>query len=396
MKNRARIAILLAGCFLVAGLLLASYNPDGTVAAWTRSALIKEMIDHEVGHYTTILDEEGNLVTKTSRSVYAGDEVITRHGKHFKVFRVDNDVAQAKLLGMDRDLLAYNEYFRNYELPAVTGAPQQDQQRRVAVYHSHGMESYVPTEGSAFQTNGGIIQVGAAFADRLRNNQVTAVHNQTTHGPHDAQAYVRSRKTAVQLLQENPIALFDVHRDGVPDAEFYRQEAPQQGTSQIRLVIGRQNPKRDANMDLARRLMSYANQQNPGLVKEIFMARGNYNQDLISTALLFEVGTHTVTRQEAENGIALLADAVPVVLGIGAGAGAADQVRPAAGAAGWRTVLIIAVVTLIGAAAFVIVSAGGLPQAKEKVREFFTKEFNLFGQKVRVDGSRRRNDEDNQ
>ncbi|MDA8096213.1 MAG: stage II sporulation protein P [Clostridia bacterium] len=393
MRDKARIAVLLAGCFLVAGLLLASYNPDGTLAAWTRSALGRECVDHEVGHYVTILDEDGNLVTKTSRSVYAGDEVITRHGKHFKVTRVDNDVAQAKLLGIDRDLLAYNEYFRNYELPAATGA--QGQQGRVAVYHSHGMESYVPTDGSAFQPNGGIIQVGAAFADRLRNNQVTAIHNQTPHGPHDAQAYVRSRKTAVQLLRENPIALFDVHRDGVPDPEFYREEAPKQGTSQLRLVIGRQNPKRDANMDLARRLMSYANQQNPGLVKEIFMARGNYNQDLISTALLVEAGTHTVTRQEAEGGIALLADAVPVVLGIGAGAGAADQVRPAAGAAGWRTVFIIAAVTIIGVAAFVIVSAGGVPQARDKVREFFAKEFNFFGQKVRVDeGTRRRTDED--
>lgn len=393
MKAKSRIAFLLGGCILVTGLLLAGSNPDGHLAAWSKANLTREAIDHEVGRYVTILDEDGSLVTKAGRAVYPGDEVITRHGRHFRVKTVDNDVAQAELLGIDRDLMAYNEFYSSLELPAATGSEQQP--GRVAVYHSHGTESYVPTEGTAFQEpHGGILQVGATFVEGLRSQQVDVSHNQASHSPHDAQAYVRSRQTAVQLMRENPTALFDVHRDGVPDPDFYREEAPKEGTAQLRLVIGRQNPRQEANLDFARRLMSYANQQNPGLVKEIFLARGNYNQDLMPTALLIEAGTHTVTRQEAEAGIALLADAVPVVLGIGTGAPGADQVRPEAGAAGWRNLLIILAVTILGAAAFLVVSAGGLPQAQEKLRDFFTKEFNLFGEKVRV-GNRNRPDPNN-
>lgn len=392
MNAKSRIAVLLGGCILVAGLLLAGSNPDGQLAAWSKANLTREPIDHEVGHYVTVLDEDGNLVTKAARSVYPGDEVITRHGHHYRVQSVDEDVAQAKLLGIDKDLMAYNEFFSGLELPAATGS--QEAPGRVGVYHSHGTESYVPTEGAAFrEPNGGILQVGTAFVENLRRQQVEVNHNQASHSPHDAQAYVRSRQTAVQLMKENPTALFDVHRDGVPDPDFYRDEAPKEGTSQLRLVIGRQNPRQEANLDFARRLMSYANQQNPGLVKEIFLARGNYNQDLMPTALLIEAGTHTVTREEAEAGISLLADAVPVVLGIGTGAPGAAQ--PEADAAGWRNLLTILAVTIFGAAAFLIVSAGGLPQARDKLREFFTKEFNLFGEKVRVGDRRKRPDPGN-
>lgn len=382
MRVKSRVALLLSIGVLVAALVAAGFAPESLTAAWSKARPALQADDLEVGYYVTILDEDGQTVTKTGRAVYPGDEVILGTGSHYRVTSVDDDVAQAELLGVDQDLVAYRGLFASMELPAFTGSDQQP--GRVAVYHSHGTECYVPTEGEAFRDPGGILEVGAAFADGLRHNHVQVHHDRTSHSPHDAQAYARSRQTAMQLLKESPTAIFDIHRDGVPDPDFYRVEAPEEGTTQLRIVVGRQNPGQEANLDFARRLMSFANEQHPGLVKEIFMANGNYNQDLMPTALLVEAGTYTQTRPEAEGGIELLADAVPVVLGIGAGAPGADQVRPEAGATGWNTMFVILAVTILGAAAFLVVAAGGFPQAADKLREFFSKEFGLFRDKVRL------------
>lgn len=382
MKVKTGIALLAGGCIMVAAILLAGAAPADPLSAGGAAGPTREAGELEIGRYVTVRDEDGHTVTKTGRAVFPGDEVITAQGQHYRVDKVEADVARAKLLGTDRKLTAYQGFFADLELPAVTGAEQEP--GRVGIYHSHGTECYVPTEGEAFRDPGGILEVGAVFADGLQRQRVRVHHDRTSHSPHDAQAYARSRQTAMQLLKESPTAIFDVHRDGVPDPDFYLEEAPERGTSQLRLVVGRQNPGQEANLDFARRLMSFANQQHPGLVKEIFMANGAYNQDLMPTALLIEAGTHTISREEAQGGIMLLADAVPVVLGIGTGAPGAEQVRPEAGATGWRTMGIILAVTLLGAATFLVVAAGGLPQARDKLRDFFTKEFGLFRDKVRL------------
>jgi stage II sporulation protein P len=57
-------------------------------------------------------------------------------------------------------------------------------------------------------------------------------------------------------------------------------------------------------------LKRLSDQVHPNLVKGIFMARGNYNQDLTPFNLLLEVGAHTNSREAAKDGIALFADAV--------------------------------------------------------------------------------------
>jgi stage II sporulation protein P len=268
--------------------------------------------------------------------------------------------------------LAWKEYYGRYgdELAVpVEGRRGID----VAIFHSHTMESYVPNAGKAFEERGEIIDVGRAFAAALRRQGLSVFHDTTSHNPHDAQAYERSRRTVVQLMEKrNPSILIDLHRDGIPDPDFYRRQIGGEVVSQLRLVVGRQNPKQDANTDFARRLMARANEKHPEVVKEIFKASGNYNQDLTSTAILIEAGTHTNTKEEAERGLALLAEAVPVVLG--AGPAGPDQ---AGGIVGWRVMLAVVLVVLVGLGAYLVVSAGGVPQAREKLKQFFTREFGL-------------------
>ena len=74
----------------------------------------------------------------------------------------------------------------------------------------------------------------------------------------------------MQLLKNNPLALIDVHRDGVPDPGFYKTEINGQPGTKIRLVVGRQNPRHASNLDFAKNIKAYFDKKSPGLIKGIF------------------------------------------------------------------------------------------------------------------------------
>ncbi len=314
----------------------------------------ESQVDHAAGCTVRITDESGNLVTMTARKVSKGDEIITSTGQYYRVTFVGGDKAKAKLLGQDKDYLTWAGYFKNSQTVAVTAINWGN--RSVGVYHTHTDESYIPTDGkSSIPFNGGIYEVGSEFVEALRDRGVQVKYYKTPHDPHDANAYARSRRTAMGLLKHNPIALFDVHRDGVDDPEFFKEEINGDDIAQLRIVVGRQNPKVSANMDFARRLMAYANKKHPGLVKEIFKAQGNYNQDLLSTSILLEAGTYTNSREMAESGMRLLAEAVPVVLGVDNPGGITGK---GASKTGWKVALLLTLVTLGAGAVFAFINFG--------------------------------------
>ncbi len=337
-----------------------------------------------VGKACTIKDEQGGLVTMLSRRVRPGDEVITAEGKHYRVRKVTGDEAVARLLGMDRDLLAYQELFSQMEMPAAKMAWST---RPVAIYHTHSDESYLPSDGrESIPFRGGIFQVGDSYSSQLSRDGARVLHDKTPHDPHDDNAYYRSRRTAAQLLKKNPIAIFDVHRDGIDDPEFYRRTISNQSVAQMRFVIGRENPRMSANLDFARRLMAYANKMHWPIAKEIFIGQGNYNQDLLPTAILIEAGTYTNRKDEAMRGIAQLADAVPAVLGItgpSSRPGAPEFEKPvtdptARQSGGWTALAWIIIITIVGGGAFLVISSGGWNKAKDRLRYFFGREFAGF------------------
>ncbi|SHJ21752.1 stage II sporulation protein P [Desulfofundulus thermosubterraneus] len=371
------IGLLLVGMSLLVGLSASRL----TQPVWSLASFFKEAEnDHRVGNVCTVKDEHGRVISQVSRRVAGGDEIFTAEGRHYRVVRVQSNTAYARFIGMDKDLLAYNEFYSRLEVPVVQMARNT---RPVGIYHTHSDESYVPTDGSeSIPFKGGIYQVGESLVNRLKNGGVRVDYDKTPHDPHDDNAYYRSRRTAVRLMQNNPIALFDVHRDGVPDATYYRRYISNEQVAQTRLVVGRENPRMQANLDFAKRLMSYANSVHKPIVKEIFTARGDYNQDLMPTALLIEAGTHTNSKEEAERGIALLADAVPVVLGL-TGPTPEGMPKPitdrTAGTPGsWKALGWIIALTLLGGGAFLLISAGSWDRAKSRLSDFFGRELASF------------------
>ncbi len=333
------------------------------------------------GRYFTVEDENGRELDKTARFVYVGDEFITQDNYHYRVKRVDDRRAVAELLGRVDLVSATEDVQPVWSLVSSKLLPVQNQPRNLlAVYNTHSAESYVPTDGSdSIPGGGGIFKVGDVFTAKLQELGVDVAYDKTPHEPHDANAYKRSRRTAIQLLSRGPAAIIDIHRDGVPDPDFYTAKISNRDATQIRLVVGRQNQNMQANLDFAKRIKAQADQIHPGLIKGIFMARGNYNQDLSPRSILIEVGTHTNKREMAQEGAALFADVITQVMGLGGRAGVTPGGPGPVGATriggDWFGVLWVLGILLVGGGAFLLISTGSWQGAVDKLRQFSTKEW---------------------
>ena len=239
------------------------------------------------------------------------------------------------------------------------------------------------------------------FEDNLKEKGIDAVFSDEKHDPHDAGAYRRSRQTAVRLIKENmPVrAVFDIHRDAVPKSH-YIAKVNGQDMAKVRIVIGRRNQNRKANQELAYKIKAVADKAYPGLIKDIFLGRGSYNQELSPRSLLFEMGTFENSKEAVQKSTAYLADVIQKTMyggnikdrseqtdesKGGAAQGKDTRVAPIGrdtdgnkGGSGGRSGLAwLLVVVAIGAVGFLLISMGG-KELKSRFRGSSGQEFSSF------------------
>lgn len=332
-------------------------------------------IDELTSGYMTIVDEKGSTVLQTGLIVHPGDQYISEENRMYEVASVEGNLAVAR-------------YIRNesllYPQPAVLPVQAVNgTSARIAIYHTHTDESYIPTDGEASTPGkGSIMTVGDAFASRLNNLGFQTEHDKTLHEPHDANAYQRSRRTFMKLLNNQPQALFDVHRDSAP-LSIYKATINGQDVAKILLVVGRQNQNRAVTMDYARGIKGSVDAKYKGLIRGIFIARGNYNQDLNPRSMLIEIGTQYNTLDAAQRSITLFADTVPTFINAGTSGSVASAAEGSYYPPPFRyltDILSILGVLMVGTAAYLYLSTGSWQEMKNKLRNFRNYEFtNFFG-----------------
>lgn len=274
--------------------------------------------DEVRGALFTMRDESGRLLMVTGRRIHVGDEYIDERNEHYRVVRIQGLRATARLLGVDGPV-AVTPAAPAPGRAGVTGAElfggaaggRTKRDIDIGIYHTHNDESYVTSQGTdSVDGRGGVHRVGDAFASALARKGFRVTHDQTIHLPHDRGAYRRSRRTAMRLIQSaRADVLFDVHRDAGPWT-MYAKKVDGQPVTQIRLVVGRENPQMGATLTMARELKSLADSMHPGLIKGIFMGQDTYNQDINPRSLLLEVGTEQNAMPSAQRGITMFADVV--------------------------------------------------------------------------------------
>ena len=265
---------------------------------------------------------EGTYLTAVGEEPEIGDIYIAGDNRQYEVTQVTQGRAEAKYTGM-------------FELPDVSWLDMASampvsalgDRRLLALYCTHSDESYSPSDGTySDEERGSIYEIAHALADALEEKGAETEVSDELHHPHDAGAYRRSRQTAVQLLKSGPDAIFDIHRDGIKDPDEYAVTIGSKEASKIRILVGRGNQNMESNQDFAAMVKAVADKVYPGLIKDIYMGKGAYNQDLYPRALLFECGTYTLSKERVLTSMPMLGDVVyrAIYGGIVGSAGASD------------------------------------------------------------------------
>ena len=251
----------------------------------------------------SVVTQEGKLLTQISVEPSVDDEYITADNALYQIVEIRQNEAVAALRS-------------SIELPAIdwmdsdVAIPVAAMGRRIAIYCTHSDESYTPSDGY-YTTNGrgSIYQVAQTLADNLSVKGIDTSVADTLHHPHDAGAYRRSRQTAVQLLKAGvPDCLIDIHRDGIPDPASYAVSIGGEDVSKIRLLVGRGNQNAAVNKAFALLIKAVADRVYPGLIKDIYLGKGAFNQDLLPQSILFECGTYTLEKEKVLRSMPLMAD----------------------------------------------------------------------------------------
>jgi stage II sporulation protein P len=191
----------------------------------------------------------------------------------------------------------------------------------VAIYHTHSSECFYPTTGHTHLSgqNGDIVNVGEAlkiFLEEehgIRTYQSKQIHDYPLH----REAYGKSIHTAKALVDKYPNLklLVDVHRDAQKEREITVANIAGQDVAKVLIIVGSnksglEHPNWQQNYQLALKINEEMEKMYPGLSRGVQVSPNRFNQHFSENSLLFEVGSHLNTREEAIRTAKLLADVI--------------------------------------------------------------------------------------
>ena len=344
------------------------------IAALAASALLiprAALAEAEVVY--TMVDSAGQTITQRGGQMFVGDEYISGDNQHYRVISVDDvaHTAVAQCLGSATiDEAALSSFFSSIALADESGAVEEnasDGKRLICMYSTHSDESYVPDDGDYSLWEGaGIYDVGNALKEELETLGIDVIYSEESFLPHDAEAYNRSRSTAEELLKKGPDALLDIHRDAIP-AEQYETTVDGEDISKVRLFVGRSNQNSAANKAFAQQIKQAADEEYPGLIKDIYIGKGNYNQELYPQALLLEFGTDEIEKDKAIGATKYIAEVLDTVL-YGESARAETNVSESKTKPATKGIILVIGLAIIGAAVYVFASTGRFGDSWTKLK----------------------------
>lgn len=321
-----------------------------------------EIIGHREEDICWVYDQEDNYIFAIALAVNVGDKYIDEDNIEYEIIEVGGNKAICKKKGKV-DLLADIGPEFTLQIPLA-----KEGKKTVAIYHTHNDESYLPGPVN-IDGVGEIHEVGDALKEALEKKGITVVKSENLHLPHDGAAYERSRGTVADLVQEEPDIIFDLHRDAIPRKDEYLKEINGKTISQIRLVVGRQNPNQKVNDQFARRLKALADEEYPGLIKGIFYGKGVYNQHVAPHSLLLEFGTHVTTKEQAIASAQLFAEPVSKLLFASKGGTGQKE-----NAGIFSSIIWILGVIGIGVLIYLLINEGSIGGVGKRLKAFFRKE----------------------
>lgn len=300
MKKIISFALLLFTLFMC--------FPQGSVTSESASAK-----DTTKTYYTVYSDEaKTKVLFLKGDDISEGDKYLSHENDLYEIGNVDekNKTAIAKFIKKEElPKLKYTKKV-NADEPKASAATR----KKVGIYHTHNDESYYTPDGvDSVYGKGGIHDVGKALSKNFNKLGVETIYREDLHLPHNSGAYTRSQVTASAILNQGVDAIFDIHRDST-SRKYYLTKVDGKEMSAVRMVIGAASANYEENKNFAYTIKSYADEVYPGLIKDIYIGKGNYNQQLSNRAMLFEFGCENIEKDYAIKASEYLAKTLDVVL----------------------------------------------------------------------------------
>ncbi|NLP18642.1 MAG: stage II sporulation protein P [Firmicutes bacterium] len=207
--------------------------------------------------------------------------------------------------------------------------PRPDGEPRVAIFHTHTSETFLPLHGVAhiYDQTSGIVLAGKILARELEGRGICVLHDQT---PHDfevhREAYGRSAKTVAGILRDHPKLelIIDLHRDApnVPAPEsraITTTKVAGKDVAGILLVVGTdglglEHPNWRDNHGFAQQIHEGLENMYPGLSRGLRTSSARYNQHLFPRMILVEMGGVENNMEEITLGVKHLAAVLAAIL----------------------------------------------------------------------------------
>ena len=159
-------------------------------------------------------------------------------------------------------------------------------------------------------------------SDVFRQKGIGVIHDKTLCDyPKYNSSYVKSLEVIENNLLKYPNIefVFDIHRDAIASQDGTPTKlvctVNGKSTAQAMIVcgtdaMGLENPNWQENLILALKIQKNLEAVCPGLMRPINLRKERFNMHKTKGSLLFEVGTHGNTLEEALNGAKLLAEGI--------------------------------------------------------------------------------------
>ncbi|HCW54167.1 MAG TPA: stage II sporulation protein P [Clostridium sp.] len=176
----------------------------------------------------------------------------------------------------------------------------------VLIYHTHTNENYNANTPDSYNEETNVVGVGDVLERELEDNYgISVIHDKTDHCRSYNDSYKRSNETVCNYLSKygDFKMIIDLHRDSVDNKAATTTDIYGMSAAKIMFVNAKNSTRYAKNKELTDKVYNKTAELFPGLVRKITTynrGKNAFNQSLSDGCILFEVGSHTNTPEEAK------------------------------------------------------------------------------------------------
>lgn len=176
----------------------------------------------------------------------------------------------------------------------------------VLIYHTHTNENYNAKTPDSYNEETNVVGVGDVLERELEDNYgISVIHDKTDHCKSYNDSYKRSNDTVYNYLNQygDFKMIIDLHRDSVDNKAATTTDIYGMSAAKVMFVNAKNSTRYAKNKELTDKIYNKTAELFPGLVRKIITynrGKNAFNQSLSDGCVLFEIGSHMNTPEEAK------------------------------------------------------------------------------------------------